>query len=259
MQRVNQKGVGLEQDVFEQALVPVVSFQTVEHFWRVYDHLARPPQIQTSGQTTYHIFKHGIKPTWEDDNNSRGGSWIVRLRKGLAAHFWEQLLLALIGEQFELGDEICGAKLSIRFSEDIISLWNRNADNQEVTDKIRDMMRRFMGLPNFIQMEYKRHTQSITDKSSFRNATVWRTNSHEGDRGHGGGGKGYHKGKGGGGGGGGGGHNGVRGLGPRSQSDGSTGSDSGNRRWANPPRIGTDAGPRDGGKGSGRDMGGKWR
>ena len=80
--------------------------QTAEYFWRVYDHCARPAQIQSSGQTTFHVFKQGIKPTWEDPANARGGAWIVRLRKGLAARFWEELLLAMVGEQFESGSEV---------------------------------------------------------------------------------------------------------------------------------------------------------
>mmetsp|Transcript_66635 Transcript_66635/g.134325 ORF Transcript_66635/g.134325 Transcript_66635/m.134325 type:complete len:356 (-) Transcript_66635:284-1351(-) len=170
MHRGSHKG-GANQalDSFEQALIPVASFQTVEHFWRVYDHIARPQSIHTSGQTTYHLFKQGVKPTWEDPNNCRGGAWIVRLRKGLAARFWEELLLAVIGEQFDVGNEICGAKLSIRFNEDIISLWNRNADNAEANSKIRDLMRKHMCLPQFISMEYKRHEVSLVDKSSFRN------------------------------------------------------------------------------------------
>ena len=44
-------------------------------------------------------------------------------RQGLAARFWEELLLAMVGEQFDVGNEICGAKLSVRYNEDIISLW----------------------------------------------------------------------------------------------------------------------------------------
>lgn len=67
--------------------------------------------------------------------------------KGLAARFWEELLIAIVGEQFDVGNEICGAKLSVRFSEDVISLWNRNADNTEATEKIRDLMIRLMRIP----------------------------------------------------------------------------------------------------------------
>jgi translation initiation factor 4E len=68
--------------------------------------------------------------------------------KGLAARFWEELLLAIIGEQFDVGNEICGAKLSIRFNEDILSLWNRTASNTEATEKIRELMVRLMRIPS---------------------------------------------------------------------------------------------------------------
>lgn len=62
---------------------------------------------------------------------------MVRLKKGLASMVWEEVVLAVIGEQFDVGHEICGAVCSVRSSEDIISIWNKTADNQEATNKIR--------------------------------------------------------------------------------------------------------------------------
>ena len=34
---------------------------------------------------------------------------MIRLKKGLASHYWEEIVLAIIGEQFDVGNEICGA------------------------------------------------------------------------------------------------------------------------------------------------------
>lgn len=45
-------------------------------------------------------------------------------------------VLAAIGEQFDVGDEICGLVISIRYQEDIISVWTKNAHNQEAKQKI---------------------------------------------------------------------------------------------------------------------------
>lgn len=45
-------------------------------------------------------------------------------------------VLAIIGEQFDVGNEICGAVISVRYNEDIISLWNRNADNSDALKSI---------------------------------------------------------------------------------------------------------------------------
>ena len=107
----------------------------VEHFWRIYDHIIKPNEVKVS--TDYHFFKEGVKPTWEDPVNQNGGKWMVRVKKGLSSWYWEELLLAIIGEQFDVGHEICGAVVSIRAENDIISVWNKSADNPEATNKIR--------------------------------------------------------------------------------------------------------------------------
>ena len=119
---------------------------------------------------------------WEDEANKFGGKWIVRLRKGrplnigpgfstrllpgLSSRCWENLVLAMLGEQFMVGEEICGAVVSIRFQEDILrsddaknlplnllwifniifSIWNRTACDQAVTNRIRDTFRRVPAL-----------------------------------------------------------------------------------------------------------------
>jgi len=106
---------------------------------------------------------------WEDEANQKGGKWIVRLRKGLASKCWEDLLLGVVGEQFDVGDEICGIVISIRYNEDIISLWNRNANAKEAKIKIQETLRRLLQLPGNVGMEYKCHDASIRDNSSFRN------------------------------------------------------------------------------------------
>lgn len=120
-----------------------------------------------------------------------GGKWIIRLRKGLASRCWENLILAMLGEQFMVGEEICGAVVSVRFQvkltnrptpvskhaasfstlrhafsasrlqEDIISIWNKTASDQATTARIRDTLRRVLNLPPNTIMEYKTHTDSI--------------------------------------------------------------------------------------------------
>ena len=40
--------------------------------------------------------------------------------------------MALIGEQFDEGDEICGVVASVRPKQDKLSLWTKNAANEAV-------------------------------------------------------------------------------------------------------------------------------
>ena len=109
---------------YEKTLHPMATFSTVEEFFSIYSHMKRPSTLPLVSD--YHIFKKDIRPVWEDEENRSGGKWVVRLKKGVADRYWEDLLLAIIGDQFaNATDEICGAVLSVRNGEDILSIWAR--------------------------------------------------------------------------------------------------------------------------------------
>ena len=109
---------------YEKSTIALASFSTVESFWALYAHLKRPSALPSVSD--YHIFKKGIRPVWEDEENKRGGKWIIRLKKGVADRYWEDLLLGVVGDQFaEAGEEVCGAVLSVRSGEDVLSVWTR--------------------------------------------------------------------------------------------------------------------------------------
>lgn len=103
----------------------------------------------------------------KDEANSKGGKWIVRLRKGLASRCWENLILAILGEQFMVNDEICGAVVSVRYAEDIISVWNRTAYDQLTTLRIRDTLKRVLNLPPNTIIEYKVRTFSNQNRHTY--------------------------------------------------------------------------------------------
>lgn len=109
---------------YEHTLHAIATVGTGEEFWEVYAHLKRPSSLPVVSD--YHLFKKDIRPIWEDDVNRNGGKWVVRMRKGVADRYWEDLLLALIGDQFgDAGEDVCGAVLSVRNGEDILSIWTR--------------------------------------------------------------------------------------------------------------------------------------
>lgn len=55
-----------------------------------------------------------------------------------SVYFFLQLL-ALVGDQLDDADNICGAVLSVRFNEDIISVWNRNASDHQVSEYMNSL------------------------------------------------------------------------------------------------------------------------
>lgn len=109
---------------YENTLHGIATVQTVEEFWEIYSHLKRPSSLPVVSD--YHLFKKDIRPVWEDDVNRKGGKWVVRMKKGVADRYWEDLVLSLIGDQFgDAGEDVCGAVLSMRNGEDILSIWTR--------------------------------------------------------------------------------------------------------------------------------------
>lgn len=88
---------------WEEALSKVISFQSVEEFWGLYNNIIAPSHL--SPNSNYYLFKEGIKPAWEDEANSQGGKWSVQLPRGKYAAeidtYWLYTMLAAIGETFE--------------------------------------------------------------------------------------------------------------------------------------------------------------
>jgi len=183
-----QRAPGNKIISYEEGIKKISAFSSVESFWSLWTHLSPPSSLQPT--TDYLLFHAGVRrPVWEDPLNLSGGKWIIRLRKGVADRIWEDLVLAIIGDQFDdchqikqwdakngsEWPEICGCTISVRQSEDILSLWNRVESDIKARDKIRDTLRKVLGLPATTIMEYKSNNDSMQDKSSFRNSAIDRS------------------------------------------------------------------------------------
>lgn len=150
---------------YEEGIKRVTAFSSVESFWSLHTHLNPPSSLQPT--TDYLLFHSGVRrPVWEDPLNASGGKWVLRLRKGLADRLWEDLVIAVIGDQFDVEDGICGCVLSVRGSEDILSVWNRDERDAEAKARIRDGIRKALNLPPATIMEYK------SFQSNLRNAAL---------------------------------------------------------------------------------------
>jgi len=149
---------------YENNLKKIGTFGTVEDFWRHYNHMAKPAQLEWD--SNYYLFKKGIKPMWEDEENHNGGSWLIVIRRDVEKcnTYWEKLLLGMIGETLEEDDEICGAVLARRKAMDKISLWNRNLN----PDAIMRIGRRVKSLLNITEdkITYQSHGEQITKINS---------------------------------------------------------------------------------------------
>ncbi|KAH8434555.1 eukaryotic translation initiation factor 4E [Aspergillus melleus] len=166
---------------YEKSTIPLASISSVESFWSIYAHLKRPSLLPAVSD--YHIFKKGIRPVWEDEANKKGGKWVVRLKKGVADRYWEDLLLAMIGDQFaEAGDEVCGAVLSVRSGEDVLAVWTRIDGGRNI--KIRETIKRLLGFPIDTNIVWKSHDDSIAQRSAIDQARQEKASGNPGHHHH---------------------------------------------------------------------------
>jgi len=153
---------------WEQNLKEIASFQTVEDFWSLYNHIKLASELRQGND--YSLFKKGIRPMWEDEANKRGGRWLISLEKKQRSNeldrYWLDVILCLIGEAFENSDEICGAVVNIRGKGDKIAIWTRDIQNTAANMEIGRKLKERLHIPPRTTIAYQSHRDSADKQSS---------------------------------------------------------------------------------------------
>ncbi|PFH56007.1 hypothetical protein XA68_17219 [Ophiocordyceps unilateralis] len=166
---------------YEKTLHGIATVKTAEEFWQIYSHLKRPSSLPVVSD--YHLFKKDIRPIWEDEVNRKGGKWVVRMKKGVADRYWEDLLLSLVGDQFgDAGEDVCGAVLSMRNGEDILSIWTRTDGGRVL--KIREIMKHVLNFPPNTRVDFKSHDSSIQQRTAIDEQRREKANHNQGEKRH---------------------------------------------------------------------------
>jgi len=160
-------------DTWGSHIKKVMEFGTVEDFWRLYNNIMKASTLDHG--SNYHLFKDGIEPKWEDPANERGGQWTLivphRERKEKLDELWLWTMLASVGEVMEAeGEEeqVCGCVVSIRKSQDRITIWTRNAAMEGRVRAIGEKWKRLLDLPKATVIAYQAHADSMKNRSVSR-------------------------------------------------------------------------------------------
>ncbi|KAL7593887.1 hypothetical protein Lser_V15G32464 [Lactuca serriola] len=131
-----------KQVAWGSSIRPIFTFSTVEEFWSLYNNLHKPSRLAAGADL--HCFKNRIEPKWEDPVCAPGGKWTMTFPKSKSDTCWLYTLLAMIGEQFDHGDEICGAVVNVRSRQEKIALWTKNAANEAAQMSIGRQWKEFL-------------------------------------------------------------------------------------------------------------------
>jgi len=149
--------------------VPVITFNTVEDFWALYNHIELASKL--SAGCDYSLFKEGIKPMWEDDKNRRGGRWLINLdkkqRMTCLDNFWLEVMLCLIGESFEDHSQyVNGAVVAVRTKCDKIGMWLGDSNAKESITTVGKRTKERLGIDAQVSLGFEAHEDTMKKSGS---------------------------------------------------------------------------------------------
>ncbi|KAL7269115.1 eukaryotic translation initiation factor 4E [Rhizina undulata] len=172
-------------DNWQDCLKEVVTFDSVEEFWGVYNNITKTSDLAI--RSDYHLFKAGVRPEWEDSQNKNGGRWAYQFKEKRTIpidELWLHVMLAAIGETLEPEGvkEVMGVVVNIRKGFFRIGLWTRisigggrgggNGKNRETLMEIGKRFKEVLRLNDKEQVEFSGHTESAQSGSTRAKAML---------------------------------------------------------------------------------------
>ncbi|KAF2654323.1 eukaryotic translation initiation factor 4E [Lophiostoma macrostomum CBS 122681] len=171
-------------DNWNELLKEVISFDSVEEFWGIYNNIT--PTSELALKSDYHLFKKGVRPEWEDVQNKHGGKWAFQFKEKKSINIdalWLHVMLAAIGENLEDEDdnEVMGVVVNVRRGFYRIGLWTRTVgkalpgdqgkgrstdQGKEVLLKIGKRFKQSLQLKESEAVEFSGHTDSAHSGST---------------------------------------------------------------------------------------------
>jgi len=153
---------------YEEGLQSIGTFNSVQGFWQYWNaiDLKKLPNF-----CTLSVFKHPIKPMWEDPHNKEGGQWVIRCGdRHQTSDFFTKLALSLIGGYFDCHEDLCGVVLSMKPKFNSLSLWNCQVE-PDLVDVVEDELRNLFEVESSdskLVIEYKEHGGAMLSNAMKR-------------------------------------------------------------------------------------------
>lgn len=145
---------------------------TIEDFWSLMDHVKQPSEL-TNG-VDYSFFKNGIRPMWEDPQNREGGRMTVintsKCRQAAIDEIWLDVLLFLVGENFEHTDDVCGMVLNVRNYGFKLAVWTTHA-NTNIIRSIGINLKKNLCTPPNQPITFELHSETLKNAQTYGRAS----------------------------------------------------------------------------------------
>ena len=163
-----------DQD-YKAQIKKLAQFETLEDFWAIFQYLKKPDDCKQPIE--FQLFKEGIAPMWEDENNKNGGRIALKLRKEFSNLVWEELVFAFIGGYFakEIKDEINGLVINCKKDFNTLQIWTKSF-NEEVTSGIEKNIREILSIPKEVVLDIKPFNMPNKENNYYNNYNNYKGN-----------------------------------------------------------------------------------
>ncbi|WUR02217.1 eukaryotic translation initiation factor 4E type 2 (IF4E2) [Vairimorpha necatrix] len=109
------------------------------------------------------VFKEGILPLWEDENNKNGCSWSLVLRKEICQRYFEKILLRMCLGFFKSFEPtgIVGVNKDGKFK---LSIWSKNIPQPNEHVNVINEIKEALDINYNVSFQYKKHSKLLDPK-----------------------------------------------------------------------------------------------
>ena len=145
----------LKNNKYESKNKKIAEFDTIEDFWKIYQHIKKPDNCQEGIQLK--MFKDNIEPKWDDDSNKNGGKMTMLCNKDYTSIIWEEIILNIIGNIFpkNILDNINGIVFMSKNKYNTIQIWFKEY-NENYCKELEQCFRNIIQIPNEVPIKFKR-------------------------------------------------------------------------------------------------------
>lgn len=149
----------------------IYCFDTVEKFWKMYNNI--PEWYNLGCGSMYALFKKDIKPSWEDEKNEGGFSWILyvsqRVPEQTSKDLYLNILLMLIGNTYEHPNLLNGCTFEKKARGDKIVFWFGNNRSETGENYVVDHKGFLKAIMSKVNLEDKDcHIMKAEEKIDWR-------------------------------------------------------------------------------------------
>jgi len=161
---IDGSGDGVSKDTYEKNFKSICTLETQEHISYLLHHLKN---FDTADKQFYiNIFKDGINPVWEDENNMNGCDWSLMLKKEVAQRYFERMLICLCIGYFKKFTPT-GMVVIHKDNKFKLSIWSKNLPSNSECVQIINELKAALEIKFGITFHYKNHSKILAYHKSL--------------------------------------------------------------------------------------------